>query len=221
VSYLILILIGYLLGALPFGLIAGRLFGGVDVRDHGSGNTGMANVVRTVSLPIGALVLFLDMGKAVLAVSLARLLADSPGVDTAVAIAVVIGHIWSVFMRFQGGKGTAVGWGALLVLSPISGAVATVAGLAAVGVWRYVSLGSLLGATIGSLTLVILAVIGFDPLPYALYGVIGTVLIILRHQDNIQRLIIGTEHKFGKFPESAPTQPTARRPKGLRWPKSV
>ena len=207
--YLVMIPLGYLLGALPFGVILGKLFGGVDVRDYGSGKTGMTNVLRTAGVPAALLSLALDMGKAILAVLLARIFFDSPGVDAAAAIAALVGHNWPVFIGFRGGRGTAPGWGALIILSPLAGLVATLIGLSAVALSRYVSLGSILGTLSGIITLIALALLGvvvegssdafwFAYTEYIWFAVIGAALVIGLHKDNIQRLINGTERKIGQ-----------------------
>lgn len=209
IAYIVMIPVGYLLGALPFGLILGKLFGGVDVREYGSGKTGMTNVLRTAGVPAALLSLSLDMGKAVLAVLLARIFFDSPGVEAAAAIAALVGHNWPVFVGFRGGRGTAPGWGALIILSPLAGIVATLIGLLAVALSRYVSLGSILGTLSGIITLIALAVLGvvvegssdtfwFAYAEYIWFAVIGATLVIGLHKDNIQRLISGTERKLGQ-----------------------
>ncbi len=223
-EYLVFVFVplGYLLGAIPFGYIAGKLFGGVDVRDHGSGSIGMTNVMRTVSPPVAILVLALDMGKAAGAVILARIIADVPMVETLTGIAVIAGHSWSVFIGFSGGKGTATGWGALFALSPIAGIVASVIGVGLVGLTRYVSLGSIVAATLGSLTLAVIAVVNDTvPLEYALYGAVGAPIILFKHRDNIQRLIKGDERKLGQKVDTVPEPSETQRGKGLRWPRSA
>lgn len=209
IAYIVMIPVGYLLGALPFGLILGKLFGGVDVREYGSGKTGMTNVLRTAGVPAALLSLALDMGKAVLTVLLARIFFDSPGVEAAAAVAALVGHNWPVFVGFRGGRGTAPGWGALIILSPLAGLVATLIGLSAVALSRYVSLGSILGTLSGIITLIALAVLGvvvegdsdafwFAYAEYIWFAVIGAALVIGLHKDNIQRLISGTERKLGQ-----------------------
>ena len=199
IAYLVMIPAGYLLGALPFGLILGKLFKGVDVREYGSGKTGMTNVMRTAGIPAAALSLALDMGKSMLAVGLALLLfRETPGAHAAAAIAVLIGHNWSVFIGFRGGRGTAPGWGGLIVLSPLSGLVAGLVGLPVVGLSRYMSLGSILGTLSGVITLAILIALGRAPLEYLAYVIVGAALVIGLHKDNIQRLISGTERKIGQ-----------------------
>lgn len=208
IAYLVMIPVGYLLGALPFGYIIGWLFKRIDVRDYGSGKTGMTNVLRTVGLPAAALALLLDMGKATLAVVLTRVFFDSQGAEAGAAIAALMGHTWPVFAGFRGGRGTAPGWGALLILSPIAGLVASVVGLASVALSRYVSLGSILGTLSGIITLIALAVLGmvvegasgafwFASAEYIWFAVIGATLVIGLHRDNIQRLLKGEERKIG------------------------
>ena len=128
----------------------------------------------------------------------ARLLFDTTGVEAAAALAVIIGHNWPVFIGFRGGRGTASGWGGLLILSPIAGLIATVVGVSLVGLTRYMSLGSITAAALGSAVLVVLAMIGQEPLVYSWYGIIGGTLIVVRHRDNIQRLLNGTERKIGQ-----------------------
>ena len=202
---LIMAAIGYLIGSLPFGVLIGKAVAKVDVREFGSGSMGMTNVLRTVGKPAAAAVLLLDMGKGVASVFIAKGLFDSPGAEVAGALAALIGHNWPVFIGFRGGRGTASGWGALWVLSPVAGFIATVIGLALVAATRYVSLGSVVAAALGSLVLIALAVAGsmvetpFEtPIVYFWYGAIGGVIVVFRHRENISRLIAGTERKIGQ-----------------------
>ena len=197
IEYLVMVPVAYLVGSLPFGLLAGKLVAKVDIRDYGSGKIGMTNVLRTAGVTAAAVVLLLDMGKAVAVVVAARFLFDSYAVEAVSALAVIFGHNWPVFIGFRGGRGTASGWGGLLILSPIAGVIATVIGLGLVGLTRYVSLGSIMAASLGSVALIVLAVFGQEPLVYSWYGVIGGTLIVVRHRDNIQRLLNGTERKIG------------------------
>ena len=222
IEYLVFVPLGYLLGAIPFGFIAGKLFGGVDVRDHGSGSIGMTNVMRTISPPVAILVLALDMGKAIGAVILARIIADAPLVETLTGVAVIAGHSWSVFIGFSGGKGTATGWGALFALSPIAGIVASVIGVGLIALTRYVSLGSIVAATLGAITLAVIALVNDSvPLEYALYGAVGAPIILFKHRDNIHRLLRGDERKLGQKVDTVPGQTDTQRGKGLRWPRSA
>ena len=198
IGYLVMVPVGYLLGSVPFGLIAGRVTRQVDVRDYGSGSTGTTNVWRTVGWPAAAVVMFLDVTKSVLAVVVARVFWDSSGIEVAAAFSALIGHNWPVFSGFRGGKGTAPGWGGLLVLSPIAGLVAGVLGAGTAAVSRYASLGSLVGATTGAVVLVVLFFAGFESQAYVWYATIGTLLILVRHKDNIGRLVRGQERKLGQ-----------------------
>ena len=207
---LIMAAVGYLIGALPFGVLIGKAVVNVDVREHGSGAMGMTNVLRTVGKPAAAAVLALDIGKGVAAVIIAKWIFDSPGAEVAAALAALVGHNWPVFIGFRGGRGTASGWGALWVISPIAGFAATVIGLSLVAVTRYVSLGSIAAAALGSLVLIGLAIIGASvempvetPLVYCWYGAIGSALIVFRHRENIARLLNGTERKIGQPADAA------------------
>ena len=195
---LLFISVGYLLGSVPFGIIAGRMFGQLDVRQHGSGKIGMTNVMRTVGKPAAILVLLLDMGKAIVTVIIARIFSDTASVQAAAGLAALVGHIWPIFAGFHGGRGTAPGWGVLLILSPLSGLIATVLGLITVALFRYVSLGSLIGSSTGALSIVILSAVGIEPTGYIWYGAIGGPLIILLHRSNISRLLKGQERKIGQ-----------------------
>ncbi len=197
-DYLAFVPIGYLLGSVPFGIIAGRVFGRVDIRRYGSGKTGMTNVMRTVGAPAAALVLLLDMGKSIVAVVLARMFSDTAGVEAAAGLAALVGHIWPAFAGFKGGRGTAPGWGGLIILSPFAGLVASVIGVATVGLSRYVSLGSLLGSSTGAIMIVVLSAVEFEPLGYIWYGAIGGPLVVILHRGNISRLLKGQERKMGQ-----------------------
>ena len=201
-DFVIFVLVGYLLGSVPFGLISGWATKHVDIREYGSGNTGMTNVMRTVSVPVGILVLLLDMGKAVAVVVLARIFTDSFGVETAAAIAVLIGHNWSVFLGFRGGRGTATGWGSLIILLPVSGLAATAVGLPIVAFTRYMSLASVVSTIVGVGTMIGLSISGYAPSEYIWFGIIGGAIVVGRHKDNIQRLLKGEERKVGQPAEA-------------------
>jgi glycerol-3-phosphate acyltransferase PlsY len=200
--------IGYLLGAQPFGVIVGRLLGGIDPRASGSGRTGTTNTLRSVGMPGAVLVLALDIAKGLAAVLLARWIwaGDPAWTDWVAALAgvgAVIGHIWSVFIRFAGGRGVANSTGGLLGMAPWS--LVVLGPLVAVIVWRtrYVSLASVAAAVTGPIVVVALFVIGLAPAAAIAYGVAAGLLILFAHVDNIGRLRAGTERKLGQNGPSA------------------
>jgi glycerol-3-phosphate acyltransferase PlsY len=195
--------IGYLLGALPFGVIVGRLLGGIDPRASGSGRTGTTNTLRSVGMPGAVLVLALDIAKGLAAVLLARWIwaGDPAWTDWVAALAgggAVIGHIGSVFIRVAGGRGVATSTGGLLGMAPWS--LVVLGPLVAVIVWRtrYVSLASVAAAVTGPIVVVALFVIGLAPAAAIAYGVAAGLLILFAHVDNIGRLRAGTERKLGQ-----------------------
>ena len=198
-DYLILVPVCYLLGSIPFGLIAGKLYRRIDVRDFGSGSTGMTNVVRTVGVPVGALVLLLDMGKGVGAVALARYVLEAPeAAQAAAALSAIAGHNWPVFIGFRGGRGTATGWGALLMLWPVAWLVATIVGLLLIAITRYVSLGSVTATLVGCAVLAVACLAGAAPMGLLWFAAIGCAFVVGRHRGNIERLLKGEERKLGQ-----------------------
>ena len=209
-EYVLFIAVGYVIGSVPFGLLAARLASGVDVREFGSGKTGMTNVIRTSGRRVGAAVLLLDMSKAVVAIALARYAYGAePGVHAAAGLAALVGHNFPVFAGFRGGRGIASGWGGLFIFTPWSGLIATAVGIPVVALTRYVSLGSLAGATAGAVSLIVFAATGMVETEYMWYGIVGAPLVLARHHDNVVRLINGTERKLG-----APKQPDEGRGAG-------
>ena len=195
---LFVLLLAYIIGSVPFGVILGKVVKRIDVRELGSGSMGMTNVIRTVGIYTGIAVLILDMLKSILAIYLAIIIVDSNLIVSLSGVLAITGHIWPIFSKFRGGKGTACGWAGLLFLSPISGLIASIVGLFLIAITRYVSLGSITAAVVGSIFLVILCLTGNAPLPYMCFGVLGTILIAFRHKDNILRLLKGQERKLGQ-----------------------
>lgn len=192
---LLLIAGAYLLGAVPWGLVFGRLRG-IDVRQHGSGGTGATNTLRLLGWKMAIGVFLLDFAKGLLPVVLARVL-DAPDWATAtIAVATVIGHCWSPFIGFSGGKGMATGGGAavglawwlVFLLLPM---------IAIVALTRYVSLASLAAAVVGPAIVIGLATRGDFPWPWALGITVMAAIITYQHRTNISRLRTGTERKFG------------------------
>ncbi len=219
--YVILVPIGYFLGAIPIGLLVGRVARGIDVREFGSGKVGTTNVLRTVGRPAAALVLSLDAAKTVVAVLIARAITDSPGPEIAAALSVLIGHNWSIFGRFKGGRGAAPGLGGLFIFSPWAALASAVLGLPTMALTRYMSLGSIVGALSGGSTLLVLGILGVYPIEYGVYGLITGVVIILSHRDNIRRILAGRERRIGEPTEPNAPQSKTKRERGLRWPRSA
>jgi glycerol-3-phosphate acyltransferase PlsY len=200
----ILVVLAYLIGALPFGLLVGRLAGGVDLREHGSGRTGATNALRTVGLLGAVLTFLLDLGKGVVAVLMVGWLyhAGPPGsppwVAAAAGIAAVLGHIRSVFIGFRGGRGVATFAGTMLATAPW--AFAVIVPLVALVVWRsrFVSLGSLVGVLLAPVVTAVLVPLGQATLQAIALAVGGAALVTVAHQDNIARLRAGTERRIGR-----------------------
>lgn len=195
-----LIPLGYLVGAVPWGLVIGKVIKGVDVREYGSGKTGMTNVLRTVGIQGAILVVVADLGKGALPVLFAHLFTEYPPLEASVALAVLVGHNWSVFIRFQGGRGIITGFAGLAVLVPLA-SVASLAGLLVVALLRYVSLGSLVGTAFAVITIVLLYFLEQIPISYLLYALVGGAIITAQHRDNILRLAHGNERRLGERAE--------------------
>ena len=213
IKFIAPILIGYLLGSIPFGLLIGKRMAKVDVRQYGSGRTGGANVLRAAGRKAAALAAFCDVLKGVLAVIFAGLIVGEDylvvggfslgalSIQVLAGLAAVVGHIWSAFLKFQGGRGVSVFAGALIVLCPPAAIFGGGVILAVVGLTKYVSLGSIAGAVGTYAILVPLTIINGYPIEYLFYTLLGGVLIILMHRDNIVRLVSGTERKLGEKAE--------------------
>jgi len=199
-KFILVIIIGYLLGSIPFGLIVGRRSCKVDIRELGSGKTGATNVLRTAGRKAAVLVVALDLGKGALAVFLAGLILDNNYLVAQVAAAVVamVGHIWPVFLKFRGGRGVATFFGGLAALSPAAAIFGGIILLAGIGLPRFASVGSIAGSVGTCAVLVPLTIWNGSPVEYLVYALVGATLIIVMHRDNIGRLVSGTERKIGE-----------------------
>lgn len=188
----------YLLGSIPFGLLLGRLFGRADVRKEGSGNIGATNVARVAGPVAGVLTLLLDAGKGALAVYLAMRLGDGSAMwIMAATLCVLAGHCFPVWLRFRGGKGVATAAGAFLVVCPVAMLGATMLFVLVVVFWRFVSLGSISAAAAMPLLVYFFWAPHHAP-PYVVtFGSLAVaVLIVYKHDGNIQRLVQGNEPRF-------------------------
>jgi glycerol-3-phosphate acyltransferase PlsY len=187
-----LIVLSYLLGSIPSGYIVGTL-AGVDVRSAGSGNIGATNVARTVGKRLGVLTLLADTAKGYVPVLLALRIGLGPAATAVVAIAAVLGHLYPLFLRFQGGKGVATAFGALLATAPAAALILVpVFGIAVLGS-RRISVGSIAAALAAPIALWIVSA----PAPLIVMGATLGALVIVRHHENIKRLLAGTEPRFG------------------------
>jgi glycerol-3-phosphate acyltransferase PlsY len=211
-QFLAVVVIGYLMGSIPCGVLVARLFTKVDIRQYGSGKIGATNVLRTAGKKAGALVLILDILKGALAVVFAGLIVGRNylviggnfGLGLLVAqclaaLASIVGHNWSVFLGFKGGgRGVATFFGGLAALCPVVALFGGEVFIIGAGLTRFASLGSIAGV-VGTYTILIPLTIwnGF-PLEYLIYALIGTIVVIIMHRDNIARLLSGKERKLGE-----------------------
>jgi len=191
---LILILLAYLVGSIPFGLILSKLFAKTDIRSAGSGNIGATNVMRVLGKKLGVLTLMFDILKGAIFVILAEVVTHSEIWASLAGLAAFLGHLYPIYLKFRGGKGVATSVGIFLFLAPYALLVDIVIFLLVVYQTRYVSLGSIIAA---ALLPVILLVFSYSYV-YVILAVIMGGFIILRHRDNIQRLKQGRETKFGE-----------------------
>lgn len=194
------IVAAYLIGSIPFGYLIVRARGGGDVREIGSGGTGATNVTRQAGKSAGVLTLVLDAAKGALVALVARwLLAPDFGVNqwvAAAAIAVVVGHVFPVWLKFRGGKGVATGLGVFLSLTPAAVALAALVFVAVVWTTRYVSLGSIMATAILPVFVWFLNDGDKAAAPVMAVAAVGGGLIIFMHRANIGRLLNGTESKW-------------------------
>lgn len=200
----------FVLGAVPFGYLAGRMRG-IDLRAHGSGNIGAANTLRVLGTRTGVAVFLLDVLKGLVPVLVARRLEGSLGgangwVIVGAGLAAILGHTFSPFLRFKGGKGVATSLGVLIGLSPLVAGLSLGLFLLVVAATRYISLGSILAALTQALLFWLPLFDGrAAPLPFRLFGLLTAIFVILKHRSNIERLRKGTEARFGeKKPGDAP-----------------
>ena len=188
------ILGAYLIGSIPFGLVVSRAIGGVDVRQYGSGNIGTANVLRTIGRRAAVLTLLGDMLKGFLPTLGTKLLGGSELLVAAVALAAVLGHNWSAYLKFSGGKGVATSFAVLLVMTPLPALLGLLLWGGVLLVYRYTSLAALVTSV--CIPPIILLSVGVGP--YFTFSLVFALLIFFRHRENIRRLLAGTEHRVGE-----------------------
>jgi glycerol-3-phosphate acyltransferase PlsY len=208
ILFIIVAAVGYFLGAIPFGFLLVKFFRGEDIRLSGSGNIGATNVARSGAKGLGIATLVLDALKGLLAVWFGSALAHSTfnscaggsecvpatRLMAAAALAVVLGHIFPVWLKFRGGKGVATGIGAFALLFPKTLLIAVVLFVVVVAITRYVSLGSILAAMVFPISA---HFVEHAKLPSVLLVSAIAALIVLKHSQNIRRLLAGNENRFG------------------------
>jgi glycerol-3-phosphate acyltransferase PlsY len=189
---IVIVIVAYLIGSIPFGYLIVRRKIGADIRQTGSGGTGATNVSRRAGKAAGILTLLLDAAKGSLAVLIAKAVAGDDWVIAAAAIAALVGHIFPVWLGFRGGKGVATGVGIFLVLAPVALLCAGVVFVAIVALTRYVSLGSIVAAILIPVFVWLLS----DLRPLLIAATVGAALIVFAHRGNIQRLVSHTESRI-------------------------
>ncbi len=196
VPYLVAALVGYLLGGIPTGIVIARARG-VDLTQVGSKKTGATNALRALGPAAGAAVFLGDFLKAVVAVALVSWLFNDPWASAIAGIAAVIGHGFSPYIKFQGGRGVTPGLGGLIVISPWIFLVALGTGVLIIIATRFVSLGSMLGTIVGASVLVFMVAVYGWSIAYVPFALVVAVFILISHHDNIGRLLKGSERKIG------------------------
>lgn len=191
--YALCALLTYLMGSIPFGLVLTRLAGQGDIRKIGSGSIGATNVLRTGNKALAALTLLLDAGKGVAAVLIGQWF-GGPDFAVIAAFMVVVGHLFSVWLRFKGGKGIATGLGVMLALSWPAGLIALAIWLVLAAVVRISSLASMISAVSAPIALWFIT----HDIQYVQTACLITLLVIIKHRSNILRLFNGEEPRIGK-----------------------
>jgi glycerol-3-phosphate acyltransferase PlsY len=210
-EFIAVVVIAYLLGSIPFGLIIGKLKGGVDIREYGSGKTGATNLMRVVGTKLGILTIVLDVVKAGGAVMLAALIIGGGSgsftvggvtvywqhvAQVAAGLSAVAGHNWPIFAKFKGGRGVTAYFGTLFAIYPPAGIFgAQVVAIAALRS-RQMSRGSILGALAAWCLMIPLTILYNFPPIYLAYGLVAIALLVYQHHDNIKRLRQGTERRL-------------------------
>ena len=197
------LLASYFVGAIPTSYLLSRLFAGIDLRQHGSGNLGATNLYRVLGWKYAIPAAVVDIAKGAIPVLVfAPQVSDSQLFALACGVAAILGHVFSVFVGFKGGKGVATAAGVMLGLAPLALAVSAVVWAALVRLTGYVSVGSIVAAAVLPLAVYLLE----DSTSPALLWIAGAIAagVILLHRRNIQRLLKGTENRFGRRATSTP-----------------
>jgi acyl phosphate:glycerol-3-phosphate acyltransferase len=204
-TYILVGLAAYLLGSIPFGFVLVRLFLKQDIREKGSGNIGATNVVRSGAKKLGILTFVLDACKGFFAVWLVSRIAFAPGLssiplqnaEALAALCAILGHIYTIWLRFKGGKGVATALGVFLALAPLAALAGLAVFILVFALTKYVSLASILSAMAFPIFAMILPHVAYRPSLIAVIFIVP-IIVIAKHHQNITRLLNGTEYRFGK-----------------------
>jgi glycerol-3-phosphate acyltransferase PlsY len=206
-SLAVIIILSYVAGSIPTSIIMSKLSRGIDIRDYGSGNAGATNVIRVLGWKIGIVVIIVDVGKGVLATLLISKLRIDPVpishnlVQILAGLSAVLGHIWTIFAGFKGGKGVGTAAGMLFSLYPIAGIICLIVFAVVLLTGRYVSVASMSAAV--SLPIVIFILNKFFNYSISIelfyFAIVMAVLIVFTHRSNIKRLMKGEENRIKKF----------------------
>lgn len=197
---IVFLLLAYIVGSFPSGLVIGKLFFKVDLRDYGSHNIGATNAYRVLGAGPGAVILVLDICKGVLGVFLGSLSAVyfpeySIYIMIAGGLLAIAGHTCSIFLKFKGGKGVATGLGVIMYLAPWETLIVFLVWAVIVGITRFVSLGSIVAAILVPITMFFFG----EPIAVTIFGLIAALFVVVRHKENIVRLIHGKELKVERI----------------------
>ena len=190
--------LSYLAGGIPFGWIAGKLVKGIDIRYHGSGRVGATNTLRTLGWQVSALVFAADLLKGLAPVLVVRSVLNDPFAEATVALAAMIGHCWSPYLGFYGGRGVTTSLGSVFAFHPLVAVAGFSITILTVAVSRLVSLGSLLGSIATVAILVFLVSNGSMSGEVLIFAVPALGVIFLQHRDNLDRLFKGSERRIGE-----------------------
>ena len=210
-----LMILSYIIGAIPFGLVIGKIVKRIDIRNYGSGNVGSTNAIRVLGKKVGFIVFFLDVFKGMAVIILVKVLRANgiwvtPVEDLWYGAFAIIGHTFSIFLGFKGGKAVATSLGVVLITCPLAAIACLIVFLIFLYTTGYVSLGSTFAALTVVTTGWILHFVGIEPTNFFEYFIgkasltlcilfsVTTCLIIARHTKNYKRLLNGTEHSFKK-----------------------
>ncbi|MCJ7515321.1 MAG: glycerol-3-phosphate 1-O-acyltransferase PlsY [Dehalococcoidia bacterium] len=211
-KFVIVALIGYFIGAIPVALIISKRLAGIDISKRGSGNIGGTNVLRVVGFKAGVLTMALDLVKAMVPVILARFIIGDSVLSIAgfaldwrwgqviTALMVMVGHNWSIYIKFHGGKGAAVYFGSWFAIWPVVGLFGGIILVITVLLSKYMSLGSILGSLSILCLFIIMTLTHTSPPVYLIYSVLAAGLIVYQHRSNIIRLQTGTESRMDQGP---------------------